>query len=1102
LLHSDYSSIEELKISFYPIPTNGGTVKKFYVLLTLFFIPSLIFAQTAVDRTVEALDSVAIISMDNWKMSPDLKNGEIPGDPTKEGFDDSQWKTLKINESVRLDSCWLRKEIVLPEYILGKKVSGTITLQVEVDDYGYLWVNGESKGYFPWYGTFVLTNDAKPGDRFLLAIRAINTGGPLRLLRAELETSDTDSLRNAIEDFTLSVKVGQELLSLSTEQSTSYGTIQQDLGVNRSKISKEEKERLNDLLQTEVAHLDVDALRSASTDKFLASLNEVRAHLKPVAEFAKRFTLSFDSNSHIDAAWLWRSKETVEVCKNTFTSALNMMDARPDFSYTQSAAQYYVWMQEKYPDVFKRIQQRVKDGRWEVVGGMWIEPDCNMPSGESWMHTLLISKEYFQKNLGVDVKIGWNPDSFGYTWNIPEFYQNAGIDAFITQKLGWNDTNIFPYRVFWWQGPDGSRILTYFPYDYGNDISDPIQLAQWMREFDENTGIPRMMVLFGVGDHGGGPTMEMLDRIDHLKHLDIYPTIEYCTATKYLNWIKQQDSASIPVWKNELYLEYHRGTYTTQANMKKLNRQNEVLLTNAEKFSTLATMFGKPYNTELMDDAWKKICFNQFHDILPGSGIRENYIDATERYKVAAKEANFELDKSLETVATHINTSKVKRGVPLIVFNPLSWKRTDVAKFDLPEGDSSAYSVFDEKGKEIPSQIVDKGVLQRELIFIADNIPSLGYRTYDLRKEDHNAVPVPITDTSLTIENEYFRVTVGRDSGWVSSIIDKKTGREVLTGNGNKLQLLEDKPKQWDAWNLGFTGKEYPSTLRKIEVVERGPVRTVIRIWHDCLGPSFERDYPTKDFPSSFFTQDVILYDGIDRVDFKTDVDWWELHTMLKVAFPLAVSDTVATYEIPYGHIQRSTQRITSWEKARFEVPAERWADLSQGDFGVSLINNSKYGYDTKGSMMRLSLLRSPVWPDPTADRGKHSISYSLYPHPGTWKEANTVERGYEFNEPLIVLKASAHKGNLPEANSFIRLEPANLILTVMKKAEQSDTWIVQWYESKGEATDAVLTLPGTPKKIVTSNFLEDDGDPVAFDHNVVKVRTKKNSITTLKITF
>ncbi|HTR80164.1 MAG TPA: glycoside hydrolase family 38 C-terminal domain-containing protein [Bacteroidota bacterium] len=1077
-------------------------MKKLSFFLFALFIPSMIFAQTNVDKVTSALDSMAIFAMDNWRMSPDLKHGEIAGDPTADGFNDSKWETLKIGESVYLDSCWLRKEIVLPEYILGKKVSGPISLLVSVDDYGYMWINGESKGYFPWDGSFILTHDAKPGDRFLIAIRAINTGGPLRLLRADLETQNTDSLRQMIKDFSLSIKVGQELLSFDTKQGTSYGSKVQDFGIDRSKIDKEEKRRLNDLLQSEVARLDVDALRYPSMEKFIASLNDVRARLKPVAEFAKRFTLYFDSNAHIDAAWLWRAKETVEVCKNTFTSVLNMMDERPDFSYTQSAAAYYDWMEEKYPDVFKRIQQRVKDGRWEVVGGMWIEPDCNLPSGESWMHQLLISKEYFQKKLGVDVKIGWNPDSFGYTWNMPEFYLNAGIDAFITQKLGWNDTNIFPHRVFWWEGPDGSRILTYFPYDYVNEIGDPFQLADWMRQFDANTGFTKMMVLFGVGDHGGGPTIDMLNRIERLKHLDIYPAVEYCTAAQYLDYLKKQNPADIPTWKDELYLEYHRGTYTTQANMKKFNRHNEALLTSAEKFSTLATMYGKEYDRTMMDDAWKKLLFNQFHDILPGSGIRENYIDATERHKAVEKAGEYELRTSLAAIASNINTAKMKNGTPILVFNPMAWVRTDVAKVTLPEGDENQYSVFDSKGNIVPLQIVEAGLLKRELMFIAENVPSLGYETYELRMAKNPPSKTVSGDSSFTIENEYFRVTVGKDSGWVTSIVDKQSGREVLSGSGNKLQLLEDKPKRWDAWNLGLTGTEYPSKLRKIELVERGPVRTVIRVTRDCLGPSFRRDYPTPDFPSSFFTQDIILYKGIDRIDFKTDVDWWEDHTMLKVAFPLSISDTVATYEIPYGSIQRSTQMRNNWEKARVEVPAERWADVSEKDFGVSLINNSKYGYDIKGNTMRLSLLRSPDWPDPTADRGKHSIEYSLYPHKGTWKEANTENRGYDFNNPLIVMMTTAHKGTLSGSGSFVKLEPSNLVLTTVKKAEESDAWIVQWYDTRGVQSDAVLTLPRAPKSVVLSNFLEEDGAPIPFTKNVVKVETKKNSVVTVKIRF
>ncbi|HTX18923.1 MAG TPA: glycoside hydrolase family 38 C-terminal domain-containing protein [Bacteroidota bacterium] len=1075
-------------------------MKRLPSFLLILFLCSISAAQTNVDRVKSALDSLAILSMDNWKMSPDLKSGEIAGDPTTSGFDDSKWINLKLGENVYPDSCWLRREIVLPENILGHRVSGAVKLLVSVDDYGYMWINGVSKGYFPWDGTFVLTNNAKPGDRFLIAIRAINTGGPLRILRADVETENTDSLRQSIEDFSLSIEVGQELLSLDTKQGTSYGSLTHDYGVDRSKIDKNEKKRLNALLQAEVAKLDVDALRLPTMTKFVESLNSVRARLAPVAEFSKRFTLCFASNAHIDAAWLWRDKETVEICHNTFASVLTMMDAHPDFTYTQSAAAYYDWMEQKYPDVFNQIKRRVKEGRWEIVGGMWVEPDCNLPSGESWMHHLLLSKEYFKDKFGVDVTIGWNPDSFGYNWNMPQFYKDAGIDAFITQKIGWNETNIFPYRVFWWEGPDGSRILTYFPYDYVNEINNPFQLADWTRQFDAATGFTKMMVLFGVGDHGGGPTPEMLDRIDRLKHLDIYPRVEYCSATQYLNWLREQNPADIPTWKDELYLEYHQGTFTTQANMKMYNRRDEALLTSAEKFSSLATLYGAQYDETLLDDAWKKVLFNQFHDILPGSGIRENYIDATEKYKDVERAGKYTLDKSLQAIEDGINTSKVSKGKPFVVFNPLAWERTDVATLHLPEGDQSAYSVVDSKGKTIPSQIIDKGLLKRDLIFIADAIPSLGYKTYELRRGSEKAEIAAPEQNGAAIENEYFRVTVGTDSGWVTSIFDKKNNREILGGSGNRLQLLEDKPKQWDAWNIGLTGQEYPSHLRSISVVERGPVRTVIRIVRDCLGPSFQRDYPTHDFPSSFFTQDVILYNGIGRIDFRTDVDWWEEHTMLKVAFPLSIEDTLATYEIPYGSIQRSTQMRNSWETAKVEVPDARWADVSQSDYGVSLVNNSKYGYDIKGKTMRLSLLRSPRWPDPTADRGKHSIEYSIYPHSGTWREANTEAVGYDFNNPLIVRMTTPHRGKLAESGSFVKLEPSNLVLTTMKKEEKGDGWIVQWYDTQGKESEAVLTLPFIPKSVTMSNFLEASGQPVSFEKNVVKVPTARNQVVTIKV--
>ncbi len=696
-------------------------------------VPILLSAQTNVDRLVRALDSLSLASFNDWKVSPDLKIFKPVGDPTQPGFDDSGWQTLKLNQNIYLDSCWIRKEIVLPSKILGKPVSGPMKFLVSVDDYGYLWVNGISKGYFPWDGEFELTKDAKPGDRFLLVIKAINTGGPLRLLRAQIASEELQPVRDLIENLSLSLRVGQKLLSFDTYQTSSNQRV--DPGTDKSTMDRTEKKRLNDELQAIAAQVDLRPLTDGPLEKFEASLAAVQTHLRPIDAYAKRFTLYFNSNAHIDAAWLWRSIETIEVCKNTFSSVLNMFEARPDFTYTQSSAAYYDWIERLYPDLFRRIQERVKDGRWEVIGGMWVEPDCNLPSGESWSRHLLYAKRYFKEKLGVDVKIGWNPDSFGYNWNMPQFYQDAGIDAFITQKIGWNDTNVFPYRLFWWEGPDGSKVLSYFPFDYVNEVKNGYQLVDWMRQFEANTGLTKMMILFGVGDHGGGPSLDMMQRIDQFRKLDVFPTIEFGNSATYLQWIKQHDLSKLPVWDDELYLEYHQGTYTTQAAMKKYNRSNEVLLTDAEKFSSLASLVGRPYNGKALEEAWRKVMFNQFHDILPGSGIREVYIDATQTDLEAQEIGDIELRGALQQVAQHVNTAKVRNGMPVIVFNPLSWERTDIVRVRLSKGDETDYAVFDENGKEVASQTVPTGRYERELMFIGRNIPSLGYRTYQLKKQ-------------------------------------------------------------------------------------------------------------------------------------------------------------------------------------------------------------------------------------------------------------------------------------------------------------------------------------------------------------------------------
>ena len=1058
--------------------------------------------ETAVDRMTARLAAATELSFDEWKASGDINKTGLAGEgPAAPGYDDAAWQTLKIGESLPHDSCWLRKTIVLPKLYLGHALSGRARIKLTVDDAGTLWIDGVKKGDFAWDGEFELSKDVRPGQAFSLAILAINTGGPLRLLRAQVEldldVEGAEAFRQDVRDLSLSFRVGQKLLSFDTYQTSARNRI--DPGTDRSTIPREEKERLSKTLQDLALKVDVDALDRGDVPAFQKSVESARKGLLPIGEFARRFTLFLDANAHIDAAWLWRDRETVQVVHNTFASVIHMFDVRPNFTYTQSAAAYYDWVEKTDPPLFEKIKARAKEGRWEVVGGMWVEPDCNLPSGVSWSRHLLYAKRYFRSKLGQDVTIGWNPDSFGYNGNIPQLYKNAGIDSFVTQKIGWNEKTVFPYRLFWWEAPDGSRVLTYFPFDYVNELDDPFRLVDWMRQFEAGTGYREMLVLFGVGDHGGGPSLEMLARADRLSTLDVYPRIAYGTAGQYLAKLRAGDLSKLPVWKDEIYLEYHQGTYTTQARMKEQNREAELLLTEAERFSALAALYGRPYDGAALETAWRKVLFNQFHDLLPGSGIREIYLDAGVRYSESREIGRHELNGSLDKLAGEADTASMK-GTPLVVFNPLAWERKDLVRAALPEG-AGPWSVFDAAGKEIPSQIVTAGRYAREILFVAPSVPPLGYAVFDLRPQ----APKPTSASPFSIEddriaNARFDVKIDKATGWIAGVEDKAAHRSIFSGPANRLQILEDKPSDWDAWNIGLTGVEYPSTLRSIEVVERGPVRAVVRVTRDYLKPGTKKDFPTEDFPSSFFTQDIILYDGLDRIDFATDADWWEEHTMVKVAFPLAVKDDVATFEIPFGSIARSTRLDTEAEKAKVEVPAERWADLSQDDYGVSLLNRAKYGHDVKGQTIRLSLLRSPKWPDPTADRGKHHIEYALYPHAKRWRDAATVRRAAEYDAPLLAVTAGKHAGTLPAAKSFVSLAPERYQLDSIKKAEDSSAWIVQWHETKGEDGSATLTLPFTPKQVVRTDFLEQGGQPVSFQGAVVTVPTGKNSVVTLRV--
>lgn len=1080
----------------------GILFKRFnFIFLVLLFNIALMGEN--LESIIEEIERAKDFSIKDW-----IFTKETIEDPWRIS-DYSGWKPCKFGENLEGDFAWLRGKIKLPERFLGFGIDGKkLYLNITVDDAGEIWINGKPMGRFEWSGKYLLTDSAKGGEEFVIFVRGINYGGPLRLLNASLELEEAKGILEKIDDLLLSLKTARKLLSFDTYQKIAWITY--DPKIDNSKVPKERKIKLQEILERSSSLLDVSSLKNGDTQKFFSSVEKFLKRIKPVSDFVKEFTIELVGNTHIDAAWLWRKSETIEVCKNTFENAIQLMQKYPDFTFSQSSSYYYKWMEELYPDTFAKIREAVRKGNWEIVGGMVIEPDCNLINGESWARHLLYGKSYFMDKFGVDVKIGWNPDSFGYNWNIPQIYRNAGIYAFITQKISWNDTNVFPYRVFWWEGPDGSRILVYFPFSYVYDFKDPFRLIDQLRQFEANTGLRNMLVLYGVGDHGGGPSEEMLQTIERLKNLPIFPRIKFSTAKNYIdNFLLKQDLKKLPVWKDELYLEYHRGTYTTQADIKKYNRYLENLLTSTEAFSLISKILGGDYNRDAIKKSWEIVLFNQFHDILPGSSIREVYFDAKKDYAIAGEIAENELRKALKFIGAKINTSSVD-GEPIVVFNPSPWKRSDYVKVEIEEKGSS-YKVFDGEGKEIPSQPIDltedlpDEIKRRGIIFIAEDVPPMGYKVYQLKKVGRDFQEKK-RESSLTLENEFYRIELDGNKGFVKRIYDKKLSREVLSGYGNFLQLLGDKPLRWDAWDIGYTGEEWSPTFRRIEMIENGPVRYGIRAYFDFLNPRSKAKRlnaePTKGYPNSFFILDTYLYKGINRVEFRTKVDWWEEHTLLKTAFDVNVNSKKATFEIPFGSIERPTTRETDWEKARYEVPGLKWIDLTGDGYGVSLLTRSKYGYDVHGNRMRISLLRSPKDPDPTADRGEHEIEYALISHENCWRRGNIPRASYDYNNPLMAIKEEKHGGNLPLEHSFMSLEPNNIILSAFKIAEDEKGAILRIYEAFGRDTTAKITLPFQPKEIWKVDFLEKPVERIKFSGNIIEIPIEKSKVISLKFIF
>ena len=1021
-------------------------------------------------------------------------------------LDDTTWELRQTGSIAPPDSVWYRATIRIPTSLNGYDLTGSrVWFQIHVDVNGPLtqtiYFDGRRVAMGDDLEPIVLCDHCKPGEKILVAIKLLQTVDQKIFTSVNLPI-DAAPGRPSPND------TRQELLSAA---------------MLLPSLAKNGEERTQ-MVDEAAKSIDLSALQRGDQQAFDLSLrksSDLLALLKPIFQQA---TYHLTGNSHIDAAWLWPWTDSIDAIRRTWGTALQLMKEYPDYTFTQSAAQYNVWMAEKYPALNDEIKARIKEGRWEILGGMWVEPDLNMPDGESIVRQLLIGTRTFKQLYGVDVHIGWNPDSFGYNWQLPQIYKRAGIDFFVTQKLTWNDTNVLPLKLFWWQSPDGSKVLTYFPRNYDNDNFNPDRLAtDLVAARDYAPGLLQMMDLFGIGDHGGGASRYMLDQADHWRQPDrIIPQMKLGTAQSFFDGVVPEiDGTSpvwnysslasdqahlgpsagqkihIPTWNDELYLEFHRGTFTTQAQHKQLLRKSEQSVLDAEKLAALSWLSGGSYPQDLLNDAWKKILFNQFHDLAAGSGVAQIYKDAERDFAEARRETNEATSDALRRIQAEVNTGTAP-GVPIFIFNSLAWPRSgDVQlEVEMPSPVPQGVYVLDSQQNVLPSEVLsqDSRTNTIKLLLRVHDVPSFGYEVVRVLPGKRRAL-TDLHVSGLQMENSFLRVSVDPRTGCLTSIFDKKARFEALASGscGNELIAFQDTPKTYDAWNIdadfvkNFTRLDQADS---VTVVDNSPLRAAIRV--------------RRHFQSSTFIQDYVLYSGSDELEVRNDFDWHENHVLLKAAFPVSASRNNATYEIPYGSIERPTTRNNSWEQAKFEVPALRWADLGNEQHGFSLINESKYGYDAVGNVLRLSLLRSPTWPDPEADRGPQHFRYWLYPHAGSWKQALTPRRGYESNYELLARQVGPHSGQLSMSHSFLNVDAENVVLTAAKKSEDGDDLVLRLYEWMGKESNVTVTVPEGVESAFKINLLEkaDDSQPLAVSANHIVVSVRPYEIVTLRVRY
>ena len=828
-------------------------------------------------------------------------------------------------------------------------------------------------------------------------------------------------------------------------------------------------------------------LRTPYSEDFYRSVREASAYIqKALYEDMAGYEdviATCIGHTHIDVAWWWTVAQTREKVGRSFATVLKLMDEYPNYKFMSSQPQLYAFLKERYPELYEKAKQRIKEKRWEPEGGMWVEADCNLTSGESLVRQFMHGKRFFKEEFGVDNRILWLPDVFGYSGALPQIMKKCGIDYFMTTKLAWNQFNKVPYDTMMWRGIDGTEVLTHLITTLG--VSQPIKdyfttyngmlhpdaiMGGWMRyqNKDINNDI---LVSYGYGDGGGGPTREMLETSIRMeKGIKGIPKVRQEFSRTYFEELEERVKGDrrLPVWEGEFYFEYHRGTYTSMARNKRSNRKAELGLMDLELLSVLAQAQAA-YPAEELDRMWKKVLINQFHDILPGSAIHEVYEVTKEEYAALQKEI-----KALEEERLH---ALVGDGEGITIFNTTGHDRSDIVEL----GEIHAEALKDAEGVIYPVQKTAEGA-----VVYVEHLPSKGYKTFAaVSSEIEQKTPFVLVDDH-TLETPFYTIHLDAE-GRFDRIYDKENDREVLQDGkkGNQFRMYEDKPMCFDNWDVDiyYTEKYWDvNDVISMEWTECGPVRATLEM--------------ERKESNSVIHQKIHFYADSRRIEFETYVDWKEHQTLLKVHFPVNVHTDEATFDVQFGNLTRKVHTNTSWDKARFESCGQKWIDLSEGHYGVSMLNDCKYGHSVKDSDMALTLIKSGIEPNPVADQEEHYFTYAIYPHAEKWQEAKTVEQAYDLNQPAIAV-AGGKPGSLLSKASVDR---SNVVLETIKCAESGHGIIIRMYESENALTKTNLVVEGNYNKAFVCNLLEEEEAELELKDGVVCVQLKPYEVVTVKL--